>query len=62
LSLLFPALCVFIGDNGLRLAVSLGKSQSARIRVFLMGDCGSCMDARGIAEDMLAEGAKRGAF
>ena len=22
--------------------------------------CGSCMDARGIAEDMLAEGAKRG--
>ncbi|MBI5744308.1 MAG: DsrE family protein [Elusimicrobia bacterium] len=80
--------------NGLRLAVSLGKSQAEQIRVFLMGDgapcgvknqktpqgyyniehmlklvgkqggeisvCGSCMDARGIADDMLAEGARRG--
>src|SRR3989338_9430984 len=80
--------------NSLRLAVSLGKSQSDQIRVFLMGDgapcgvknqktpqgyyniehmlklvgkqggeisvCGSCMDARGIAEDLLAARAHRG--
>jgi len=80
--------------NGLRLAVSLGKSRAEQIRVFLMGDaapcaikgqktpqgyyniehmlklvarqggeisvCGSCMDARGITDEMLSEGAKRG--
>ncbi len=79
--------------NGLRLAVSLAKSDGAQVRVFLIGDasacatagqkvpagyynvesmlrgvsraegeigvCGSCMDARGLADDALAYGCRR---
>jgi uncharacterized protein involved in oxidation of intracellular sulfur len=80
--------------NALRLVLSLAKTESENVRVFLMGDaaacakagqkvpqgyynlgdmldmvarrnaeigvCGTCMDARGIAESELAEGARRG--
>lgn len=82
--------------NGLRLALSLGKREGERIRVFLIGDaagcakrgqttpngyynlesmlkgisarggeilvCGSCIDARGISENELAEGTGRGSM
>jgi uncharacterized protein involved in oxidation of intracellular sulfur len=78
--------------NGLRLAISLLKTQAEEVRVFLMGDaaacgkrgqkvpqgyynaadmlgmvarrggrigvCGSCMDARGIADTELVDGAQ----
>lgn len=78
--------------NGLRLAISLLKTQAEEVRVFLMGDgaacgkhgqkvpqgyynvgdmlgmvarrggrigvCGSCMEARGITDAELAEGAQ----
>jgi uncharacterized protein involved in oxidation of intracellular sulfur len=79
--------------NGLRLAMSLAKSEGVELRVFLMGDavtvakldqrtpdgyynlermlkgctvkgvaigaCGTCMDARGMADEPLAEGVQR---
>ena len=79
--------------NGLRLALSLAKSEGVDLRVFLMGDsvtaakpgqktpegyynlermlrglvakqlligaCGTCLDARGMADDPLVEGAHR---
>jgi len=79
--------------NGLRLAGSLSRQESAQVRVFLLGDavasakggqkvpsgyynvatmlggvlrhggtvgvCGSCIDARGIGETELLEGARR---
>lgn len=82
--------------NGLRLALSLGKREGEKIRVFLIGDaagcakrgqttpngyynlesmlkgisarggeilvCGSCIDARGISENELAEGTARGSM
>ena len=77
--------------NGLRLALSLAKSEDVELRVFLMGDsvtaaksgqktpegyynlermlrglsakqvamgaCGTCLDARGMADEDLVEGA-----
>jgi len=80
--------------NGLRLAMSLAKSEGVELRVFLMGDavtvakpgqktpdgyynlermlkgcavkgvaigtCGTCMDARGMADTDLVDGALRG--
>jgi uncharacterized protein involved in oxidation of intracellular sulfur len=79
--------------NGLRLAMSLARSEGVELRVFLMGDavtvgkpgqktpegyynlermlkgctlkgvafgaCGTCMDARGMADDPLIEGIHR---
>lgn len=79
--------------NGLRLAISLLKTEGEAVRVFLIGDavvcakggqkvpqgyynvadmlgtvarrggeigvCGTCLDARGIAEAELVEGARR---
>lgn len=79
--------------NGLRLAMSLAKSEGVELRVFLMGDavtvgrpgqrtadgyynlekmlkgctvksvaigaCGTCMDARGMGDEPLAEGVHR---
>ena len=79
--------------NGLRLALSLVKSEGTAVRVFLMGDavsaakprqqtpdgyynlermlkglaqkgvpigaCGTCLDARGMADDTLVEGIHR---
>ena len=79
--------------NGLRLALSLAKSEEVELKVFLMGDavtvakpgqqtpdgyynlermlkgcavkrvaigaCGTCMDARGMADDPLIEGVHR---
>lgn len=78
--------------NGLRLAMNLGKRDSAEVRIFLLGDavscalenqqtpdgyynlgrmlraagrkseiacCGTCMDARGIGDDMLVQPARR---
>ena len=79
--------------NGLRLGLSLAKSERAEVKVFLMGDgvtaaqrgqkgaagyynlqtmiveviqhnglvlvCGSCIDARGLAEGNLVEGVAR---
>ena len=79
--------------NGLRVAISLLKTQAEEVHVFLIGDaaacakrgqkvaqgyynvadmlgivarrggkigvCGTCMDARGIADDELVEGAHR---
>ena len=79
--------------NGLRLAMSLAKSEGVELRVFLMGDavtvakpgqktpdgyynlermlkgctvkgvaigaCGTCMDARGMADEPLIEGVHR---
>lgn len=79
--------------NGLRLAMSLAKSEGVELRVFLMGDavtvgkpgqktadgyynlekmlkgctvknvaiaaCGTCMDARGMADEPLVEGVHR---
>ena len=79
--------------NGLRLAMSLAKSEEVELRMFLMGDavtvakvgqktpdgyynlermlkgctikgvaigaCGTCMDARGMANDPLVEGVRR---
>jgi uncharacterized protein involved in oxidation of intracellular sulfur len=79
--------------NGLRLALSLAKSEDVDLRVFLMGDavtaakpgqktpegyynlermlrglcvkhvpvgtCGTCLDARGMADEALVEGAHR---
>lgn len=79
--------------NGLRLAMSLARSEGVDLKVFLMGDavtvaklgqktpdgyynlermlkdctarnvaigaCGTCMDARGMADEPLAEGVHR---
>ena len=79
--------------NGLRLALSLAKSEGVELRVFLMGDsvtaakpgqktpdgyynlermlkgltakeialgaCGTCIDARGMTDEPLVEGAHR---
>jgi uncharacterized protein involved in oxidation of intracellular sulfur len=79
--------------NGLRLALSLAKSEGVRLRVFLMGDavtaakprqqtpdgyynlermlkglaqkgvpigaCGTCLDARGMADEPLVDGVHR---
>ena len=79
--------------NGLRLAMSLAKSEGVELRMFLMGDavtvakvgqktpdgyynlermlkgctikgvaigaCGTCMDARGMANDPLVDGVQR---
>jgi len=79
--------------NGLRLAVALAKTNSASMRVFLLGDgiicgltglnpahadynpqvmlqqlaasgvpiavCGTCMEARGLSEQVLIQGARR---
>ena len=79
--------------NGLRLAMSLAKSEGVELRVFLMGDavtvakrgqktpegyynlermvrglsvkhvrigtCGTCLDARGMTDETLVEGAHR---
>jgi uncharacterized protein involved in oxidation of intracellular sulfur len=79
--------------NGLRLALSLAKSEGVELRVFLMGDsvtvakpgqktpegyynlermlqglapkgvavgaCGTCIDARGMTDEPLVEGARR---
>jgi uncharacterized protein involved in oxidation of intracellular sulfur len=79
--------------NGLRLALSLAKSEGVELRVFLMGDsvtaakprqktpegyynlermlkglapkavpigaCGTCIDARGMTDEPLAEGVRR---
>ena len=79
--------------NGLRLALSLAKSEGVELRVFLMGDavtaakprqktpegyynlermfkglapkgievgaCGTCIDARGMTDEPLAEGVHR---
>lgn len=79
--------------NGLRLAMSLAKSEGVELKVFLMGDavtvakpgqktadgyynlermlkgctvknvaigtCGTCMDARGMGDEPLAEGVHR---
>ena len=79
--------------NGLRLAMSLARSEGQELRVFLMGDavgvakvgqktpegyynlermlhsctaggvaigaCGTCLDARGMADEPLAEGVHR---
>lgn len=79
--------------NGLRLAISLAKSEGVELKVFLMGDavtvakpgqktpdgyyslermlrscttrdvdvgaCGTCIDARGMADERLAEGVHR---
>ncbi len=79
--------------NGLRLALSLAKTEDVELRVFLMGDsvtaakpgqktpegyyslermlkslaakqipigtCGTCLDARGMADEPLVEGSKR---
>lgn len=57
--------------NGLRLAGSVLKSEKeAEVTVFLMADavlaakgkillCGTCMDARGLTEAEMMEGAKR---
>jgi uncharacterized protein involved in oxidation of intracellular sulfur len=79
--------------NGLRLALSLSKSEGVELRVFLMGDavtvakpgqktpegyynlermirgcivkqvpigaCGTCLDARGMTDEPLVEGARR---
>lgn len=79
--------------NGLRMAISLLKTQTEEVRIFLIGDasacakrgqkvpqgyyniadmvgivarrggmigvCGTCMDARGIADDEILEGTHR---
>lgn len=48
--------------NGLRLAGSVAR-KGVDLRMFLIGDavgvCGTCIDARGIAEGELPEGARR---
>jgi uncharacterized protein involved in oxidation of intracellular sulfur len=47
--------------NGLRLAGSRSREENAQVRVFLIGVCGSCIDARGIGETELLEGARAAA-
>jgi uncharacterized protein involved in oxidation of intracellular sulfur len=47
------------GYNALRLAVTLSKREGKEGKRFRPGVCGSCMDARGIAEAELAEGSHR---
>ncbi|HSC94405.1 MAG TPA: DsrE family protein [Burkholderiales bacterium] len=49
--------------NALRLAASLARREGEEVRLFLIGDaavCGTCMDARGMADADLAAGARRG--
>ncbi len=48
--------------NALRLARSLLKSGGEEVKVFLIGEigvCGTCIDARGVAETEMVDGALR---
>ena len=48
--------------NGLRLAGNLAKRDGEEVRIFFIGElgvCGSCMDARGITDEELANGVHR---
>jgi uncharacterized protein involved in oxidation of intracellular sulfur len=50
--------------NALRLAGALSKREEAEVRVFLMhraevACCGTCLDARGLTEEQLVDGARR---